>query len=79
MQKREWADTADLDKANQTIDDYLESLRNEPECKRKKGRVRIAVQTGIYLIIHSLKLLYIIIEIHTLSDLVHQKNELPLQ
>lgn len=30
---------ADLDKANQTIDDYLESLRNEPECKRKKGEL----------------------------------------
>ena len=40
---------ADLDKASQTIDDYLESLRNEPECKRKNGRVRITIQTGIYL------------------------------
>ena len=26
----------DLDKASQTIDDYLESLRDEPEQKRKK-------------------------------------------
>lgn len=30
---------ADLDKASQTIDDYLESLRNEPEHKRKKGEL----------------------------------------
>lgn len=30
---------ADLDKASQTIDDYLASLRNEPECKRKKGEL----------------------------------------
>ena len=30
---------ADLDKASQTIDDYLESLRNEPEQKRKKGEL----------------------------------------
>ena len=40
---------ADLDKASQTIDDYLESLRDEPECKNEKGRVRITIQTGIYL------------------------------
>lgn len=30
---------ADLDKASQTIDDYLASLRNEPEQKRKKGEL----------------------------------------
>ena len=30
---------ADLDKASQTIDDYLEDLRNEPEHKRKKGEL----------------------------------------
>ena len=30
---------ADLDKASQTIGDYLESLRNEPEQKRKKGEL----------------------------------------
>ena len=30
---------ADLDKASQTIGDYLESLRNEPECKMKKGEL----------------------------------------
>jgi len=29
----------DLDKASQTIDDYLESLRDEPEQKRKKGEL----------------------------------------
>ena len=28
---------ADLDKASQTIDNYLASLRDEPEHKRKKG------------------------------------------
>lgn len=30
---------ADLDKASQTIDDYLVSLRDEPEQKRKKGEL----------------------------------------
>ena len=30
---------ADLDKASQTIDDYLASLRDEPEHKRKKGEL----------------------------------------
>ena len=30
---------ADLDKASQTIDDYLESLRDEPERKRKKSEL----------------------------------------
>ena len=30
---------ADLDKASQTIDDYLTSLRDEPEHKRKKGEL----------------------------------------
>ena len=30
---------ADLNKASQTIDDYLESLRDEPEHKRKKGEL----------------------------------------
>ena len=30
---------ADLDKASQTIDDYLASLRDEPEQKRKKGEL----------------------------------------
>lgn len=30
---------ADLDKVSQTIDDYLEGLRNEPEHKRKKGEL----------------------------------------
>ena len=32
-------ESADLDKASQTIDDYLASLRNEPEQKRKKGEL----------------------------------------
>ncbi len=27
---------ANLDKASQMIDDYLVSLRDEPECKRKR-------------------------------------------
>ena len=30
---------ADLDKASQMIDDYLVSLRDEPEQKRKKGEL----------------------------------------
>ena len=30
---------ANLDKASQMIDDYLVSLRDEPECKRKKGEL----------------------------------------
>ena len=30
---------ADLDKASRTIEDYLESLRDEPERRRKKGEL----------------------------------------
>ena len=30
---------ADLDKASRTIDDYLESLRDEPERRRKNGEL----------------------------------------
>ncbi|WP_370770504.1 hypothetical protein [Ruminococcus callidus] len=37
--RKEPKEYADLDKASQTIDDYLASLRDEPEQKRKKGEL----------------------------------------